>query len=43
MKLKLALILLALALCLAGCGYSVVEENPVQVGSPSVRAESAGR
>lgn len=33
MRFKLALLLAATALLLTGCGYWVVEEAPVQVGS----------
>ena len=34
----LALMLCALALMLSGCGYWLVEDAPVRVGSPEIRA-----
>ena len=43
MKRKLAVLLAILALILSGCGYMVVEDSAVQVGSPSVRSENIGR
>ena len=43
MKLKLALVLAVLAMLLSGCGYMLVEEAPVRVGSPSVQSEISGR
>jgi len=43
MKLKLALMIVVLSLLLSGCGYMLVEESPVRVGSPSVRIEDSGR
>ena len=36
MRLKLALLLAAMAVLLSGCGYWVVEDAPVQVGSACV-------
>ena len=33
MRFRLALLLLACAVLLSGCGYWVVEDTPVQVGS----------
>ena len=33
MRIRLALLLLATAVLLSGCGYWVVEDAPVQVGS----------
>ena len=33
MRLRLALLLAAMAVLLTGCGYWVVEESPVQIGS----------
>ena len=33
MRIKVALMLLVLALALTGCGYMLVEDVPVQVGS----------
>lgn len=38
MKKRLALLIAAIALLLCSCGYHIVEEAPVQVGSPIVRA-----
>lgn len=43
MKLKLALVIAVLAMLLSGCGYMLVEDAPVRVGSPSVRMEDSGR
>lgn len=37
-KVRLALMLCALALMLSGCGYWLVEDAPVRVGSPEIRA-----
>ena len=39
MKIRLAL-LCALCMLLTGCGYWVVEEAPIQVGSPVIHASS---
>ena len=43
MKRKLALLLALLALTLSACGYMVVEDSAVRVGSPSVKIEEKGR
>ena len=43
MKLKLALLIVVLSLLLSGCGYMLVEDAPVRVGSPSVQVDSSGR
>lgn len=43
MKLKLAVVMMVLALLLSGCGYMLVEDAPVRVGSPSVQSENSGR
>lgn len=43
MRRKLALMLAVLAAILAGCGYMVVEDAPVRVGSPSIQSENIGR
>ena len=43
MKLKLAVLIVVLSLLLSGCGYMLVEEAPVRVGSPSVKMENSGR
>lgn len=40
MKMKLALLLCLLSMLLTACGYWIVEDAPVQVGSPVVRATS---
>ena len=40
MKMKLALLLCLLSLMLTACGYWIVEDAPVQVGSSVVRTES---
>ena len=40
MKIRLALLLCALMLFLCGCGYWVVEDAPVQVGSAYAASES---
>ena len=37
MKIRLALLLCALMLLLAGCGYWVVEDEPVQVGALAIQ------
>lgn len=34
-KLRIVLLLIAVSLVLSACGYSVVEEMPVQVGKPA--------
>lgn len=36
-KLRIVLLLIAICMALTACGYSVVEEMPVQVGSPVSR------
>lgn len=41
MKIRLALLLCALSLLLTGCGYWLVEDAPVQVGDPVIRATLA--
>ena len=38
MKVRLALLLCALMLLLCGCGYWVVEDEPVQVGAPAAQS-----
>ena len=43
MRMKLALLLAVLAVLLSGCSYMLVEESPVQVGSPSIQLEVSGR
>ena len=43
MRKKIALLLALLALCLSACGYMVVEDTPVQVGSPAIRQNASGR
>ena len=43
MRLKLAVLIVVLSLLLSGCGYMLVEEAPIRVGSPSVRNENSGR
>lgn len=43
MKLKLALLIVVLSILLSGCGYMLVEDAPVRVGSPSVKTEHSGR
>ena len=40
MRLRLAMLLIATALLLSGCGYWVVEDAPVQVGSAYVSSGS---
>ena len=40
MKIRLAMLLAAIALLMCSCGYWVVEEKPVQVGSAMVQPES---
>lgn len=37
MRIRWIALLLLLAALLSGCGYWVVEENPVQIGSPTVQ------
>lgn len=39
MKIRLAALLCLIALLLSGCGYWVVEDAPVQVGSAAVQGE----
>ena len=39
MRFRLALLLAALAVLLTGCGYWVVEDAPVQVGSAYAASE----
>ena len=43
MKLRLVLVIVVLSLLLSGCGYMLVEESPIRVGSPSVKTENSGR
>ena len=40
MKMKLALLLCLLSMLLTACGYWIVEDNPVQVGSSVVHMAS---
>ena len=40
MRLRLAMLLIATAVLLTGCGYWVVEDAPVQVGSAYVSSAS---
>ena len=40
MRLRLMLLLIATAVLLSGCGYWVVEDAPVQVGSAYVSSAS---
>ena len=40
MKIRLALLLCMLCVLLTACGYWIVEDAPVQVGSAVVRATS---
>ena len=40
MRFRLALLLIAVAVLLTGCGYWVVEDAPVQVGSAYVSSGS---
>lgn len=40
MKMKLALLLCILSMLLTACGYWIVEDAPVQVGSSAVRPAS---
>ena len=40
MRFRLALLLIAVAVLLTGCGYWVVEDAPVQVGSAYVSSAS---
>lgn len=40
MRLRLAMLLIATAVLLTGCGYWVVEDAPVQVGSAYVSSGS---
>ena len=40
MRLRLAMLLIATAVLLTGCGYWVVEDAPVQVGSAYAASES---
>jgi len=40
MKIRLVLLVCVLSLLLTGCGYWVVEDAPVQVGSSLVRTTS---
>lgn len=41
MKLRLAMLICILAALLTACGYWVVEEAPVQVGSPYVQMDTS--
>ena len=40
MRLRLILLMIATAVLLTGCGYWVVEDTPVQVGSAYVSSAS---